>query len=348
MSRIQPPLRPTTLGLIVISCLAASGCDAVTDAIKQGQEAIEQGSDAVKGGGGPMTEDDKLGEKLSGYIKCINEATRDVQRAMDRYGDWVDFEKGLTGKERHIFGLFEIREQKACREGVTKAKTAEPSMPDLEAAADAYIAALDAVEPVVAEAYKYYDEDNYKDDAFAKGLELHPKLMSAFEAFDKADATLRGLVKASNEGLLARELERVEKEEGRKMRFLTKNIMAQAKKLMAASDSKSFETLDLAGLSTALTNYEAAVDEYTKYKKAHSKEAGSITSLSWFDSAADDLKKQAKTLMRRKRDNKPWTKDELGKLGTFGVEGHPSEISKKYNDLVGKSNGLGWMRYQPE
>jgi len=346
MSRKLFSFRPAPLGLFIL-CLAGTGCDALTDAIEQGAEAMAQEPGQAHGGA-PLSEDDKLGNKLSGYIKCVNDTSRDVQRAQKRYGDWVDMKTGPTGTEKHVFGLFAMRDHKACREAVTAGQAAEPSMPKLEAAATAYVKALDAIEPVVAEAFKYYDDKDYKDDAFAKGKTLHPKLVASFAAFEQADAALRGEVKTTNEGLLDRELARVEQEEGRKLLFLTKNVMATAKKLIAASDSTSFETLDLAKLTEALKHYEAALDEYKAYKKAHSAEAGSVTALSWFDSAADDFKKQTKSLMRRKRDDKPWTDAELEKVSTFGVEGHPAEISKKYNALVSKSNGLGWNRYQPE
>jgi len=30
------------------------------------------------------------------------------------------------------------------------------------------------------------------------------------------------------------------------------------------------------------------------------------------------------------------------------VEGHPVNISEKYNDLVTRSNDLDWMHYKPE
>ncbi|MEM6991231.1 MAG: YiiG family protein [Myxococcota bacterium] len=354
MTRIHFTPGRTALGLLAAGCLALVGCDKLTDAVEKGAEAVQKGAEAAGNAAAeqarPMTEDDKLGEKLSGYIECINGTSDSVHDSANRYFQWVDHEKGLTGKERYIYGTRELGDQKTCKDGAEKSAGLEPSLPDLEAAGKAYITALDATLPLVQEAYKYYDEENYKDDKFAKGLELHPKLVAAWEAFDKADLQLRTLVKEQNEALLERELVRVEKEEGRKLRFLSKNIMAHAKKLMNAAHHESWETLDLEALTKELTAFEAAIDETTKYADEHKKESGSIMMYSHFTDAATDLKKQAKALMRRKRDDKPWTKKELKDLGPFPhtVEGHPVNLSKNYNDLIKQSNGLNWMRYEPE
>ncbi len=341
--------------LAIFATLALAGCDKFADAVEKGAEAVQKGAEAAGAAAGEvdapaMTADDKLNEKLAGYITCINSTSDSVHSAADRYFQWVDVEKGLTGKERHIYGTREIRDPSGCKEGATKSATLEPSLPDLEAAGKAYLTALDGVLPVVKEAYTYYDEDNYKDDAFAKGMELHPKLVAAFKAFDEADLKLRDLVKVENEALFERQLARIEKEEGRKLKFLSKNVMAHAKKLLNAAQHESFETLDLEKLTTELEAYEKAVDEAKTYADAHKKEVGTVMMYSSYADAADALKKQAKALMRRKRDGQAWTKKELKDLGPFPhtVEGHPVNISDKYNDLIKRSNSLSWSRYQPE
>lgn len=355
MIRDQIFARPTSfIGLTLVGLLAVPGCDKLADAVEKGAEAVQKGAEAAGGAagaaaGGPMTEDDKLSAKLDPYIDCINGVSSSIHRSAERYTSWVDAEAGVTGKERNIYGLYEVSDPAKCKEGITKSKAAEPSMADLEAAADAFSTAIDTVVPLVKDAHDYYDEDNYKDDAFAKGKELHPKLMAGFKAFDQADVALRALVKQHNEALHERELARVEKEQGRKLLFHTKNVMSQAKKLLVASQAE-FETLDLEAITTAVTNYEKAVDECETYSKAHKKETGTVMMFSMFISAADDLKKQGKALMRRKRDDKPWTKKEIKALGPFAhtVEGHPVNISDKFNDLVSRSNSLSWTRYQPE
>lgn len=344
----------STFGVLT-AALVLGGCDKLADAVEQGTEAVQKGAEAAgtvaaKQAGPALTADDKLGDKLSGYIACINSASDSVNRSANRYYQWVDAEKGLTGKERHIYGLHKINSTDTCIKGAEKSAGLEPSLPDLEAAGKAYVSALNAVLPLVKDANKYYDEEDYKDDKFAKGMELHPKLVEAFNTFSEADAKLRGLVKAENEGLLARELVRIEKEDGRKLRFLSKNIMAHAKTLMVAADHEAFEELDLDELTKALTAFDAALTETETYAAAHKKEAGSVMMYSGFTSAATDLKKEAKALMRRKRDAQPWTKKELKDLGPFPhtVEGHPVNVSKKYNELIQDSNRLSWSRYQPE
>ncbi|MBK8718886.1 MAG: DUF3829 domain-containing protein [Deltaproteobacteria bacterium] len=124
----------------------------------------------------PKTDDDRLGEKLQAYIDCINGPATNISDSGKRYFDWIDDPKvGPTGKETSVYGLYEIRDTKPCLDGIAKAAELEPDDADLEAAAKAFADAVSTAAPLMNEAYKYYDEDNYKDDKWAKAKELHPK-----------------------------------------------------------------------------------------------------------------------------------------------------------------------------
>jgi hypothetical protein len=334
---------------IFIGCLLITGCDALVEAVTKGSEAV---ADVAEGAGGGSP-DDKLGEKLNSYITCINRATSSVRRSADRYGDWVDKDKGVTGTEKHVFGIFEIGDQSACIDGVKKSADLEPDDPALEAAASEYVAALQAAMTVVDEAHKYYDEKDYEDDAFAKAKELHPKLVKAFDEFEAADKKLRDLVVVQNDGLLERELERIEKEQGQKLRWHQAKLMNVAKKLMEATDAQITETgelaLDVAKFEPAFEAYEKQLDALVAYTKSNKAEADSITMFSRFVDQAEDLKKAAKEMSRRKRDGKKFEQSELERLASWPeqVDGSPMKFGKLYDDLVQASNGLNWHFYKP-
>lgn len=344
--------------VLLTSVLALAGCDQVINAIKGGAEAVAEeaaGGDGEAGGGlggGPKTEDDHLAEKLDGYIQCINSYSRSVHDTADRYFDWVDSEKGLTGTEKNIYGLYEISDPKTCVDGVKKSADIDPKDADLEAAGTAFADAVVEAHGVVNEAHKYYDEKNYKDDDFAKGKELHPKLTAAFDKFDKADAKLRELVGEKNDALQVRELERIEKEMGKNLMWHNKNIMVVAKKVVRTGDvpvTPKLE-LDIDKFEPLVKEYETAVDDAEKYVKANKEEADSVTMYSSFLSQAVEMKKAAKELMRRKRDDKEFTKSDLDRFATGPaewVEGSPAKLSKAYNDLVSNSNRLSWTWYKP-
>jgi ParB-like chromosome segregation protein Spo0J len=334
---------------IFVGCLLVTGCDALVDAVTKGSEAVTEAA----GGGGGGTPDDKLGEKLGSYITCINQATSSVRRSADRYADWVDKDKGVTGKESYVYGIFEISDQATCIDGVKKSADLEPDDPALEATANEYVTALQAAITVVDEAYKYYDEKNYEDDKFAKAKELHPKLVKAFDDFEAADKKLRELVVAQNDALLERELERIEKEQGQKLRWQQAKLMNVAKKLMEATDAEITETgelkLDMAKFEPAFAAFEKQLDGLVAYTKANKAETDSITMFSSLVDGAEELKKAGKEMARRQRDAKKFDQSELERLSSWPeqVEGSPMKFSKLYDDLVQDSNGLNWSFYKP-
>lgn len=324
------------------------GCDKVVEALNKGaQSAAEEAADAT------LTEDDKLGSKLQPYIDCINNHSSRVHDSIDYYLGWIEDPKvGPTGKETNIYTPYEISDPQTCVDGVKTAVDAEPDDPDLEAAGTAFADSLVETAAIINEAHKYYDEKNYKDDGFAKGKELHPKLMAAYEKFGEADKKLREIVSTQNDALQERELATVEKEMGKSNLWHNKKVMIVAKKLMNAGDVEVTPELklDMATFEPALEEFEKALDEAQTYAKGHKEETDSVTLYTSFLDSAEQMKKTAKELLRRKRDGSGFTKEELDRVANGWsfeqIEGSPAKLSKDYNDLVQSSNRLSWNFYK--
>ncbi|MBC8073277.1 MAG: YiiG family protein [Deltaproteobacteria bacterium] len=345
--------QPKTFALLLLSLLPLAGCDKLVAAVNdQAQAAAQAAADASTPGGGVETEDDKLGTKLDAYIDCINDFSRSVHDAGDRYLDWVDPKTGPTGKEQNVYGIYQIRDIKTCVDGVTKAADLEPDDPELEAAGKAFIDTLVAAEAPINEAYKYYDEKNYQDDKWAKAKELHPKIIDGMAAFDVADKALRGMVATKNDALQERRLATIEADMGKNLMWHQNKLMIIAKHMIEFGDVavEPELALDIAKFEPLLTEFEAALDEADKYSKAHKEETDSVTMYSSFVSEAQEFKKAAKELLRRKRDNTKFTKDDYERMRTGPaewVEGSPAKLSHEYNELVSRSNGLNYSFYKP-
>ncbi len=343
-------LRPriSVSALVLLLALPCAGCDQVTDLLEKGAEAVGEASNAAATA--DLTEDDKLGMKLQGYIDCINGPSSSILDAADRYASWVDIDAGVTGKERNIYGIYDHELNATCVEGIATSTEAEPRDAELEKAGTDWLVQYKAVTPLIHTAYEYYDHDDYKDDGFSKGKEMHEPLAEAIGAFQDADQVLRKAVAEKNDALQVRRLAQLEKDEGRKLRFQQANVMAQAKLLMAAGDAPSLEAMDLEKFDKALNAYDAALEEADKYVKANEAEADTVMMFDSFVDTAQSYLKASKELMRRKRDNTPFTKSELDRLGGSGgwmIEGSPDKVSRAYNDLVNRSNGLNWTSYNP-
>lgn len=343
---------PTVIRLSALAglLLAISGCDKLTDAVQQGAEAAVENSSQDAG----MSEDEKLGTKLNGYIECINRASSYVVESGEDYLSSFKTEAGPTGKERSISAPSRLNSYESCIERIKESTMAEPHNKSLEAAGTAYQTALGELIVLSADLHKYYTEKNYKDDDYAKGKEMHPKFVAAHKMFVQADQQLRAEVTTLNEGLLQRELERIEKEEGRKLLFLAKNVMAKAKKAMVVADVSDWQSVDLEELESALKSFESAIEECEAYSKAHPDETKSISMFSTsLISPANNFKVALKELWRRKRDNKDYDSSEkrsmkMGGIFIENIEGHPAKVGKLYNKLVSDSNRLRWSSYRPD
>jgi hypothetical protein len=230
--------------LLVFGLLLPAACKKAQPPAATGTEEKTTPFSAAPPGGHeakakPPAPDDpgrELGTKLNGYIsECINEFSRKASSSMQTYYSWASDkeDKPPTGKKRSIGGVNEIvGDPEECAAAVKKHNAMPPSIPALESAGTAYAEALTALVPVVNEAYRYYHQEDYKDDKMAKGKELHPKLLAAFAAFKTANRELYRVVDEQQEKLDQVALDSIEKREGKKMFWHIKRTAIVAKPLM--------------------------------------------------------------------------------------------------------------------
>jgi hypothetical protein len=350
-------LRRSISLLVALSvALSLGGCDFMKK-LKQKKEEAEAAAESasrlidgpkgtMKAGGpralAPDDPDQALGEKLNHPIECINGASMGVSRSHERYLGWVkDAKVGPVGNEQVVYGLYEVQSfqvEKCKKELAELASSPTPPTPDLDKVAADYAAKLDAVLPLVAEAYKYYDLKNYQDDKFAKGKSMHAPLMAAFESFETAATALHEQVGKLKAGLAERELERVEKSEGKKLTWHRQKLMLLAKVVADTGDVEDTK-LDLAKLDAAIKDLETIDTALEGYVKEHPSEAPAAFSI--FTMEAQNLLKAAKELHRRVRDKRPYSTGDLMMLdGNNGwmVEGTQAKLIRSYNDLVNQSN----------
>ena len=179
-----------------------------------------------------------------------------------------------------------------------KVNALEPREPELEAAATAYVEAVTALEPLLKEADDYYSQQDYKDDRMAKGRALHPRLVSAWNAFAKADERLRNDIDEIQDRHARARLVEIEKTEGIKDRYHVEAVMLTAKYVLR---SQKASPPDVAAFVKSVDEYAAilkATDDYVAANK------GAKIGSSFVRDAKTFLT-TAKMLMRRVRDKVP-------------------------------------------
>jgi hypothetical protein len=266
-------------------------------------------------------------EKLNAYVGCINRLSERAYESRKRYFSWAG-KNGPTGKERIIYGTYTIYDTSDCKKNVEKANALEPRDAALEAAASAYVEAVSKLEPMLKDADDYYTQENYKDDKMARGRALHPLLVAAWDAFASADKTLRGGVETINDRRAAEKLAEIERSEGRKARYHVEALMIQAKRVLRAQDTA---TPDVARITEALNEYESTVKALEQLPADDAKIG------SFFTGNAKSFLTTAKQLMRRIRDNVPYSTGDKMMLNAgsgWMVEGSPPRLLRDYNQLI--------------
>jgi hypothetical protein len=276
-------------------------------------------------------------EKSNAYIECSNRFVSRAYQSRDRYLSWVDAKKGPTGKEDIVYGVYTLvgDVKVECRDRLTAVSNG-PSMPELEAAGEHLTASLETLAPLLEEANDYFSGKDYQRDAWAKGKELHPKLMAAFEAFEKADAEMGAVLDAREDASLESQLAELSKSPDPTGYVLT-NVIYTGKKLVhLASGVDDIGAIDLAAFQAALETFAAAVVDCANRAKDPNVRG-------FATGAARAVVVQASLLVERRVKKTKWSSGDLVMINGGNpamVDGHPAAVVSAYNDMIGASNRL--------
>lgn len=208
-------LAPGYLGIAPLLLIALLGCSPASDSAKP-EAAAASAAPAAATAPAPSADKaaeqpapaapDNVSAKLQSYITCYNKLDGRAHRTINRYSSWVkDMKAGPTGNEKVIYGLYALfsDDVKECVAEFEHASAMRPALPTLDSAGKAYIASLAAMDKLVADAYTYYDRENYKDDNFAKGKSMHGPLAASFDGFVQASAVFSKALDVENDNLLS-------------------------------------------------------------------------------------------------------------------------------------------------
>lgn len=304
--------------------------------------------------------DRQMNDKIGPLIRdCLNRFDQAVGRSRGRYLQWVQSEeRGPTGRERNVYGLYQISgDPSACQTAIQTSNAAPPASPELQAAATAYGAALTEVIAKVNEAYPYYERENYRDDGFERGRAMHAGLMAAFNAFRVASQELDDRVNTANRGITERRIARMASDPRRAVQVLVERHLLLADDTLKTIHDWNVERghltgIDVEALTAQVTQLETLTDQLTAAIGAGqgtaSVDATSGHWLSSYASNASELLTQAKGVMRRVRDNESFSRGEMMTLGSGGgawmVDAAPPRMVREYNEMIDQYNRIRWVQ----
>jgi hypothetical protein len=239
--------------------------------------------------------------------------------------------KGPTGRERDVDLLpFPPDAVTGCAEEVGAARALGPSDPALEAAGDALASSAKELGVLVSENVRYYADKEFKDDSWAKGKDLHPRLVAAWARFASAETKLRDEVaratKAFGERLAQRPARRP-----------IANTLASATTLFVASlPNAADDDVDATAYEAALAAFDKSFTELSQQSE--------LLSGAFFQSARE-LHGAAKELSRCFRDaprhaRSPSGRIDLDKAHVCAATEPPKKLLDAAEALVTRFDGL--------
>lgn len=207
-------------------------------------------------------------KKVNVYISMLNRSLR-ANQALTRYASWVDMKKGLTGKEKNIYGTYEPYD---LRSEITKAReelTSEPAIPELDKAAADYMDVYEKLAPELTKAAKYYDRQDYKEDNMEGGKKYHQQIAALAPTYRAALNKFDGLITEEKLQIDLYELARIEKEDGRNDAWQRQNVLLRASQAMNLLPSNDNPIVDMNKFNAAVKELSSAVREMDDYVVDH-------------------------------------------------------------------------------
>ena len=329
--------RPVLI-LVTVSLLLGFmlGCARISELVKKGRgegppPPPTAPSPDIPTRPGSDKDENSLVKKTNFYISdCYNRYSNRIIDSHNRYRLWVkNIDQGPTGKETIVYGLYDVSgDGSDCEKAVASAKGLEPLMPELDSAADTYVVALKEVITAIRGVYQYYEQEDYKDDNFAKGKSSHAGLMAAFEKFKDANAVFAAEVDKLEDDVAEKELTRLN-DAGKKYEALIVESGIKAKKIKNLIKGNDFMQISPDVLNSLIEDFNVTLEQL---KADNSKPmAGTYTR------ACDEFMKAAKEMMRRIRDKKPFTDFEKRQIAMGfeeTIEGSPGKLMSEYNSMI--------------
>ncbi|AWH30360.1 YiiG family protein [Stenotrophomonas sp. YAU14A_MKIMI4_1] len=275
--------------------------------------------------------------KLNAYIDCYNDVDSGLHQGIDYYTSWMaDPKAGPSGREDRPIGPPDLTaaDLKNCDTKIASARAAQPPLPVLDAAAQQYLDSLHALQPLAHAGHDYYSREDYQDDDFARGKDMHAPLMTALMTFAEHSQAFSNALEAQNMAEQNAALEAMKQRGELTREYYRMAMMRDAKALI---DVMAEDRFDVAQAQTLLDAFNRISDE------AHAAVGGQEPGrMQWnsFEHEAEVFRRDAKWRLERVSGKRPFTDIEKKWLaqGSDIPSGSPGKLLQTYNTLVDESN----------
>jgi len=279
--------------------------------------------------------------KNNHYVECYNGFEKSRKNAVKRYFSWVkDPKQGPTGKERHVYGIHKIHHFDRCRKSVDEASKISVELKELNELAklmETYVGAGEKMVALVEKMHRYYEDEDYKDDKFAKGNKLHQEFMKSLSEIEPLAQRFQQVLMNAEDILGNQRMEYYKKNYGEKVRYLLMKTQVEAKRFVEiVQKEKDAEKVGKA-LDDLIKTHKALGDYIDKNEKEVKDSVGQGSTLKRFVSGSRELITKGKIYSRAlsKAAKNPQNIDKFLRNAFGGrIRGKGSEVMRIYNDRI--------------
>ena len=257
------------------------------------------------------------------YATGFNALIDDPQDLIETYFRSIPV-AGPTGKERYSFmrsHTFAETKLAEARKAFDEAKKLGPeSLAHIVPLADEALAQIATVTTRYAEAKKYYDAEDYKDDQLAKGKALHAQIVQAAEAFQTAIRKLESELSKVEDKRMQAEI--AELGGDKSYPYMHRILNFKASQLLRASP---------ANFAASYAAFEASYQELQKFSSGRGAELN--TTFKSYIHQVDDFYGDAKKLRRALEASKPGEEPR-------DLDNLREQLTSSYNTLVSYGNSM--------
>lgn len=323
--------------------VALSGCDNKKAEPKPAYVAAKAADTAEKSStaAAPKASAAEVAAKLQIYIKCYSLLDAGINHSFNQYSSWVkDVDQGPAGNETEVSGMSPVNSKllEFCNNKMPLAAERQPGIPELDRAALNFIKSANSLSEVMNSLSQYYQQEDYKKDAFLKGKTSHAEFMNKLKSYNSDSVAFRSAIDTANDAQQLARLQEIEQSEGKNVRYHALSIVINAKKLNAILVQDKFSA---ESATRIVSEIQASLDVM---KQPSANTAKKPQDYSKLIKNIEEYVMAAQQRINHVRDNQPFTEAEKAQLtdqkSSAMVEGTFNHAMKANNEMVASFNLL--------
>ena len=283
-------------------------------------------------------------DKYNIYIGFGNRFDASVTKSYDRYFGWADRNEGPSSKSKRIGGVSKLYDSELKK--LEKAIAQAPEIEEVDDLMKVVLKDATTLHDIIDKADSYYQKQDYKDDDFAKGKDLHKELVIAydnyFNSYDKMYVNFRALQSSLKEFEANKY-----KENGELIRY---NLMMELNKaddifmLIGNLDSEGLKKMNLEEFKAKLSAFRAVHDELEKLNGDEAQKTKEFGEVSVAKSFLPSFIREGNSFIRECRNLQERIEKNDFDYGivhpNIPANGSPLKLRKVYGDLVTSYNRM--------